>query len=143
MEVEVRAEVKPTESSEKVLRALHNIFDADFCEEEAGYIKLLVGRGGGEVLLKLWRLLREQRILDAARQHLVRGKRDRGLTFYLNKQAAYMGRVSFCTFEYGESPLGSIVVDVETEDPDKLILWLAPRTVHGSPVEEVSEPPDP
>jgi len=46
------------------------------------------------------------------------------LVFYLNKQAAYAGHVSFSAPE-GESPLGPIQVIIETENTDQLIDWLA------------------
>jgi predicted RNA binding protein with dsRBD fold (UPF0201 family) len=46
------------------------------------------------------------------------------LVFYLNKQAAYAGHVSFSAPD-GESPLGPIQVIVETGNPDQLIDWLA------------------
>lgn len=143
MRVRVRVEVRPTEDAEKVRGALLNLFNVRLEEEASGYLRVLVGEGGAEVLVKFRRLLREQRILDAARQYLLRGIREGGFSFYLNKQAAYSGKVSFCSFEYGESPLGPITVEVETEDPQRTILWLAPRTVQGMPVEEVRKPPDP
>ncbi|RLF06863.1 MAG: hypothetical protein DRK00_00355 [Thermoprotei archaeon] len=143
MKVVVRAEVRPTEDKEKVVKALLNLFDLQLKEEASGHVKLIVGEGGEEVLMKFRRLLMEQRILDAARQYLLRGMHERGFSFYLNKQAAYSGKISFCSFEYGESPLGPIVVEVETEDPQRAVLWLAPRTVQGTPVEEVKKPPDP
>jgi predicted RNA binding protein with dsRBD fold (UPF0201 family) len=46
------------------------------------------------------------------------------MIFYLNKQAAYAGHVSFSAPE-GESPLGPIQVIVETENPEQLVDWLA------------------
>jgi len=143
MRVIIRAEVRPTEDEEKVVKALLNLFNVQLREEVSGHVKILVGEGGREALVKFRRLLMEQRILDAARQYLLRGLHERGFSFYLNKQAAYSGKVSFCSFEYGESPLGPIAVEVETDDPQRAILWLAPRTVQGTPVEEVREPPDP
>jgi uncharacterized protein len=48
------------------------------------------------------------------------------MTFFLNKQAAYAGHVSFSAPE-GESPLGPIQVMIETDHMEELIDWLAGR----------------
>jgi predicted RNA binding protein with dsRBD fold (UPF0201 family) len=56
------------------------------------------------------------------------------MQFMLNKQVAAVGKVSFTT---GESPLGPIVVTIETPDIERLIDYLAPRTRDGKPIEEI------
>lgn len=143
MKVRVRVEVKPTEDKEKVARAVMNLLDVSLVEERVGENLFLVGEGDERVLTKLRRLLFEQRILDAARASILKGLTSNGFTFYLNKQAAYVGKVSFCTYQFEESPLGPIIVEVSCEDPETAVLWLTPRTVQGVPVEEVASPPDP
>ena len=55
------------------------------------------------------------------------------MVFFLNKQAAYAGHVSFSAPD-GESPLGPIQVVLETENPEQLIDWLA-----GKPEERKKE----
>lgn len=144
MIVKIEAEVRPTESKDKVVKALRNLFSITSLKEskEGNYIRLIASSRGAELLNKFHSLLRRQRILDAARQYLSRGKREGGVTFYLNKQVAYIGKISFCSFEYGESPLGAIVVEIKTENPDMLIDWLAPPTSEGVPIERVKFPPE-
>jgi uncharacterized protein len=68
-------------------------------------------------------ILQRDRIRAAARSVLRRSVEGNRLFFFLNKQAAYAGHVSFSAPE-GESPLGPIQVIVETEDPELLINWL-------------------
>jgi len=143
MRVRVKVEVRPTEDVEKVARAVLSLFDVELREEFEGGSRYLVGVGDERSLYKFRRALFEQRILDAARNFMLKGLSERTFTFYLHKQAAYMGRVSFCSYQFGESPLGPIVVEVTCEDPMAAILWLAPKTVQGVPVEEISSPPDP
>ncbi|MCS7104498.1 MAG: hypothetical protein NZ954_02910 [Thermofilaceae archaeon] len=143
MRVVVRAEVRPTESPEKVGKAILNFFDVKLREERYGDWIVLIGEGDVESLKKFRRALFQHKILDAARQLMAKGLSPKGFTFFLNKQAAFVGRISFCTFEYGESPLGAISVEVQSSDPLLAIRWLAPRTVQGTPVEEVDTPPDP
>jgi predicted RNA binding protein with dsRBD fold (UPF0201 family) len=48
------------------------------------------------------------------------------VTFYLNKQVAYAGHVSFSQ-QTAESPLGPINVKISCGNLQKLVDWLAPR----------------
>lgn len=145
MRVEVEVEVKPTEGTNKVMRALNNFFNFDELTTERfsqiTIIKGIIHRSNG--LIKLYNALRKQLILDSARYYLKRGASTNMITFYLNKQAAYMGFVSFCSIEYGESPLGSIKVTVYTNNIKEFIDWLTPKTIKGKPVFEAPPPNDP
>jgi len=78
-------------------------------------------------LTKLYNLLRRERIRDAARAVLFGGMSERTIVFYLNKQVAYVGHVSFSQ-PVGESPLGPIRVEIECDNPREIIDWLAPKT---------------
>jgi hypothetical protein len=80
-----------------------------------------------EGLTKLYNLLRRERIRDAARGVLFKGFNGTSITFYLNKQVAYAGHISFCE-PVAESPLGPIKVEIKCEKPRELIDWLAPKT---------------
>ncbi|MEM1508720.1 MAG: RNA-binding domain-containing protein [Thermofilaceae archaeon] len=143
MLVRIRVEVRPTEDIDKVAKAVQNLFEINLREENHGNYKALVGEGGSEALVKFRRLLFEHHILDSARHFMLNGLSDHGFVFYLNKQAAYCGKPNFCTFEASESPLGPIIVEVITDNPKTVILWLAPRTVHGEPIIEIEKIPDP
>jgi hypothetical protein len=76
-------------------------------------------------------------ILDAARSVMFAGKRENKVRFMLNKQAAFVGKISFTD---GESPLGPIVVVLEAPDIGRLIDYLAPRTKDGKPIREITYP---
>ncbi|MEM2111678.1 MAG: RNA-binding domain-containing protein [Candidatus Bathyarchaeia archaeon] len=129
IEVSVDTEVNPTEDIDKVRIAVYKVFGELSLEVvEGGNGKLLRGKAkGSEALSKFYDLLRRERILDAARKILFRGIRENKIAFYLNKQAAYAGHISFSQ-PMGESPLGPIHVEVQCENPRALIDWLAPRT---------------
>jgi hypothetical protein len=132
MRVLIRARIYPTESLEKVKMAIENLFSSLEFEvgekEEERYITA-VG-GGKECLEKFYRRLREQRILDAARGVMLSSLQGNKVSFHLNKQAAYAGYVNFSE----ESPLGAIEVEIEAEEIESLIDWLAPRTIEGREV---------
>ncbi len=139
--VVVEVEVRPTESLERVLGAVRRLIDIeDYSVEEVGNVKVLVATSSLRGLERLHRLLREQRILDAARSVLRRGRQQGRIVFYLHKQAATVGKVSFVGGDQ-ESPLGAIRVTIEYPDPDRVIDWLAPPTVMGRPLWE-HEPPE-
>lgn len=129
VEVYVEVEVKPTESVEKVKRAVENIIsDAEIEMREAEGKKFLSARARRiESLVRLQTILRNDRIRDAARKAIYKGATEKSLVFYLNKQAAFVKHVSFSGPE-GESPLGPIKVTVCCADPKSVLDWLAPKT---------------
>ena len=127
--IRVEAEINPTEDPEKVKRAVENIFGSlEFEVKPQRRGSLLIAKAKGmEGLTKLYNLLRRERIRDAARGVLFEGLGESSITFYLNKQVAYVGHISFSR-PAAESPLGPIMVQIQCDNPRELIEWLAPRT---------------
>jgi uncharacterized protein len=128
--VRIEVDINPTESEEKVKSAVWKLFgDAPVEVKPAQKGSLLFAETKGlEVLSTLRNVLRKDHIRDASRKALHRGLRGDTIIFYLNKQVASAGHVSFSEAE-AESPLGPIKVTVQTDDPLQLIDWLAPRTI--------------
>jgi len=129
IKIRVETEVNLTEDLEKVKRAVENMFSvADFEVKPGEKGSLLLAKTKGmEGLTKLYNLLRRERIRDAARGVLFKGLSENSITFYLNKQVAYAGHISFCQ-PVAESPLGPIKVQITCDKPKELIEWLTPRT---------------
>jgi predicted RNA binding protein with dsRBD fold (UPF0201 family) len=129
LKVHVEAEVNPTESEEKVRKAVWNLFgDIPMQVNSAYQGGVLTAEGKGQnALFTLRNVLRRDHIRDAARKALHQGTRGNTVAFCLNKQVAFAGHVSFSE-EAGESPLGPIKVTIQTGDPAELIAWLAPKT---------------
>jgi len=127
--VYVEVEINPTESEDKVERAIENIFGNIPVQKKPLHKgEFLVAEAKGlETLTKLYNLLRRERIRDAARGALFEGLSGKTINFCMNKQVAYAGHVSFSK-EVAESPLGPIKVEIECENPRELIDWLAPKT---------------
>jgi len=121
--------ISPTEDNEKVRQAVGNLFPLAKVElrEERGEEGLAFEGEGQESLSRLQAVLKQERIRDAVRRVLREQTIGNRVRFYLNKQVAYVGRVSLCE-PTGESPLGSIEVEIETDDPQALIDWLTPAT---------------
>ena len=127
--VHVEADINSTEDPEKVRRAVENILgNAEFEVKQQRRGSLLVAKAKGiDGLTKLQNLLRRERIRDAARGVLFHGLSGRSIIFYLNKQVAYVGHISFSQ-PTAESSLGPIKVEIHCDNPRELIEWLAPKT---------------
>jgi len=82
---------------------------------------------GQESLSNLRLLMRNDRVRDASRKALLRSIRGNRIIFYLNKQVAFSGHVSFCE-ERAESPLGPLKITIETDYSQQLIEWLAEKS---------------
>ncbi|MCW4025963.1 MAG: hypothetical protein NWE76_00585 [Candidatus Bathyarchaeota archaeon] len=95
---------------------------------EEGDREFLVGSSEGiDSLEKFHDLLRRELILAAARRIMFKGLEEKTITFYLNKQVAFAGHISFSQAQR-ESPLGPIEVKIYSDNPRELIDWLTPKT---------------
>ncbi len=125
----VETEINPTESEEKVKQAVNNFLDdATIAVKPAvkGSSLTAVAKGQNS-LLKLRNMLRNDRIRDASRRLLFKSIRGNMISFCLNKQVAFAGHISFSE-QTAESPLGPIRVNIETDNTEQLIDWLAEKT---------------
>lgn len=143
MRVEAVVEVRLTEDKKKVLKALENVFTPVNIREEPSDVGVILIStcDGHKCLEKLRGTIWRQGIQDAARSVISKGiVGEDTVIFSINKQAAYVGVVSFVT-EPGESPLGPITFTVKTNNVRQFIDWLAPRTYRGKVYYE-APPPD-
>jgi uncharacterized protein len=127
--VQAQTVVNPTESEEKVRLAICNVFgEVSFSTQSEGKQCILIAQAKGkDSLVKLRIMLHQDRIRDASRKALLRCIRGETISFYLNKQVAAAGHISFSQ-ETAESPLGPIQVTVTADNPRQLVEWLAEKT---------------
>jgi predicted RNA binding protein with dsRBD fold (UPF0201 family) len=125
--VTITARCYPTEDPAKVERAILNLFPGSQVERSADAIAARTSS-----LERFKELIRNHRILDAARGVMLRGSQGDRTEFSLNKQAALSEKVSFLE---GRVALGGIQVRIEDRELETLIEEVAPVTVNG---EEVS-----
>jgi uncharacterized protein len=125
----VEAEINPTESEDNVKASVNNFLDnaSITIKPSVKGSTLTAIAKGQDSLFKLRNLIRNDRIRDASRRLLFKSIRGNMISFYLNKQVAFAGHVSFSE-ETAESPLGPIRVNIETDNPEQLIEWLAEKT---------------
>jgi predicted RNA binding protein with dsRBD fold (UPF0201 family) len=126
--IEISVPIFPSEDIGKVKQAVSNLLETPNFNEirinGTTYLTCILEERAG--LDKLREMIKKERIRNAARRLLRKDRNRETLVFFLNKQAAYVGRVSFSK-SFGESPLGTIRFKIESEDIDSVIDWLAPR----------------
>jgi len=139
--VVVEAEVRPTEDLDKVRAAILNIIEPDEIRvEELGNTRILIAEARGlRGIIKLHRLLRRQRILDAARSVLKRSIVGSSIVVHLHKQALTQGKISLVSGDH-ESPMGAVRLRIEHPEVKAVIDWLAPATAMGKPLWERDMP---
>ena len=125
----VEAEINPTENEDNVKSAINNVLGnatVTIKPSIKGCTLTAVAKGQ-DSLIKLRNLMRNDRIRDASRKLLFKSIRGNMISFCLNKQVAYAGHVSFSE-ETAESPLGPIRFNIESDNTEQLIDWLAEKT---------------
>ena len=124
--VEIFCPVFPSEDPEKVKTAILKVFPNAELEETDNEIK-----GRTDNLDRFSKQIRKQKILDTTRSVMIHGKRGDRTRFFLNKQVAFVGKISFCE---EKTILGTMKVVIIDEDIDDLIDMVAPVTVDGEEV---------
>ena len=121
----VETEVNPTEDEEKVRAAINNVLGnaTITVKPEQRGSTLYAEAKGQDSLTKLRNIMANDRVRDASRRLLLKATRGNTIKFYLNKQVAFAGHVSFSE-ETSESPLGPIRFTIETDNPQQLVEWL-------------------
>ncbi len=120
LRVRVETPCRPTENPEKVTAALRNLFP-DLVIESVG--DRFVGTTRN--LDRLRERIRNQKIRDTARRQLLAGRQGDRTTVSLSKQAALVGIVNFAV----ASPLGDIVVEIESDDLAAVVDFVAESTM--------------
>ena len=125
----VETEINPTENEENVKVAVTNFLDnaAIAIKPAVKGNTLTAVAKGQDSLIKLRNMLRNDRIRDASRRLLFKSIRGTMISFCLNKQVVFSGHISFSE-QTAESPLGPIRVNIETDNAEQLIDWLAEKT---------------
>jgi len=122
MNIQIWTRIYPSEDEKKVIEALENLFPA-FVFERTGDRFEAAGSTFSE-LRELKERIDDSAIRDTARRVMGKGTHEKAVTFHLNKQAAYAGKVNFSK----DSPLGPITVRI-VGNPEMTLDYLAPSTL--------------
>jgi uncharacterized protein len=124
LELKIETAVNPSESPEKVISAITNIFG--WCSPELRYGSLIVASCFALGCLRtIYDQIRSRSAMGVLRRMLTNNRSSNTTWFLLNKQAAAVGTVVVIE-EESESPLGPIRVRIMSDGLDELIEWLAP-----------------
>jgi predicted RNA binding protein with dsRBD fold (UPF0201 family) len=128
--VSIATDIRNTENEEKVKKAISNIFGDinPSINLSSNLKKLEVELKGKEALYRFRDLLKLDQIRTASRKVFFKGVMEKRIVFFLNKQVAFVNHISFSE-EVSESPLGSIRIEIKSENPKSLINWLAPKKI--------------
>lgn len=128
MRIRIYTFAKPTEDIDKVKKAIENIFSGVLVvtEEDKDYYRIEGISFDINSLNKLRELIRIKQIIPAARNYLLRRLKENSITILLHKQAAYTKNISLIDCDK-ESPLGAIWIEIEAENIEDIVNWLAPR----------------
>ena len=123
IDVEVTTPLNPTERSDLVQEAIANLFPTAEVEERHGE---LIAKAHS--IDRLAERLREQAIVDTARERFLQSIEGSAFAFDLKKQAAFEGVVNFAVGNPDE--LGDLHVRVRVEEPsvEAFVDYLVPAT---------------
>ncbi|MHA1589988.1 MAG: RNA-binding domain-containing protein [Candidatus Njordarchaeales archaeon] len=130
IKIKIYCTINPTEDEEKVMKALNNIANLEKAviidkRQEDSFIKVSI-EGKLDILTKFKRKITHRRLADLIRVMLKKNRVGRRTYLLLNKQVAFVGKISLCETR-SESPLGPITIEIigdKEDEIDSAIAWL-------------------
>ena len=119
--IEMFCTVNPSESIEKIEKAIFNIFPYSIINNN----NLSINAQSKELrsFEKIYQFIHNNKLQKNYLRSLEDHLQDDTTWFYLNKQAAFVEQIAICE-ESDESPLGPIKVTLTSSNIDAIIDWL-------------------
>ena len=119
--IEMFSSVNSSEDPNKIKTAIANIFPYSTINIE----NFSVTASSKELnsLEKIHEIIQSKQSQKTYRRNLEKNLDNNTTWFYLNKQAAFVGKIAICE-EAGESPLGPIKVIISSSNIDQIIDWM-------------------
>ena len=119
--IEMFCTVNPSESIEKIEKAISNIFPYSIINNS----NLAIHAQSKELrsFEKIYQFIHNNKLQKNYLRSLEDHLQDDTTWFYLNKQAAFVEQIAICE-ESNESPLGPIKVTITSSNIDTIIDWL-------------------
>jgi predicted RNA binding protein with dsRBD fold (UPF0201 family) len=136
MKSTIRCIVHPTEEIQRIEEAIENIIGpitlsvSEFDE----FTELYSSNINKADFAMLKQLVHDKRILDAVRVRLLKNLDEYTTFMYLDKQAAYTGKIRLLDNTHESPPLGYIEIRFEFESDsqfEEFLDWFSPRTKDG------------
>ena len=116
--IEVSASVNPSEDPEKVKKAISNILSIN--NIQTGDFYIMAETNDFQLMEKIYESVHSSRSQKVLQKQLERHRNNNSTWFFLNKQAAFVGKVVLCENE-DESPLGPVKVVLSSSNINKII----------------------
>ena len=119
--IEIFCTVNPSESIEKIEKAISNIFPYSIINNN----NLSINAQSKELrsFEKIYQFIHNNKLQKNYLRSLEDHLQDDTTWFYLNKQAAFVEQIAICE-ESDESPLGPIKVSITSSNIDAIIDWI-------------------
>lgn len=119
--VEMFCAVNPSESIEKIKKAISNIFPYSIINND----EFSINAQSKELqsFEKIYRFIHKNKLQKSYLRSLENNLKNNTTWFYLNKQAAFVEQIAICQ-ESDESPLGPIKVTLTSSNIDAIIDWI-------------------
>lgn len=119
--IEMFCPVNPSESPDKIKKAISNIFP----NSTINFEKFSVSAQSNNLnsLEKIYETIHSKKSQKTYKRNLEKNLRSDSTWFYLNKQAAFVDKIAICE-EADESPLGPIKVILISSNINKIIDWM-------------------
>ena len=122
--IDMFSSINLSEEPNKIKTALTNIFPNSIVKTEN--FSVHATSDDLNSLEKIHEIIHSKHSQKTYRRNLEKNLENDSTWFYLNKQAAFVGKIAICE-EAEESPLGPIKVVLSSPNIDKLIDWMISR----------------
>ena len=119
--IEMFSSINLSEDPNKIKTAISNIFPNSILKNENFSIHALSNDLNS--LEKIYEIIHAKQSKKTYKRNLEKNLENNTTWFYLNKQAAFAGKIAICE-EADESPLGPIQVILKSNDIERLIAWI-------------------
>lgn len=116
--IEVSASVNPSEDPEKVKKAISNILSIS--NIKTGDFYIMAETNNFQLMEKIYESVHSSRAQKVLQRQLKKHMNNNSTWFFLNKQAAFVGKVVLCESE-DESPLGPLKITLSSSNINKII----------------------
>ena len=119
--IEMLCSVNPSENPNKIRQAISNIFPYSSIKTE----NFSINAQSNELrsFEKIYEAIHIKQSQKTYRKNFEKNLVNATTWFYLNKQTAFVGKITICE-EADESPLGPIKVTLTSPNIDKIIEWI-------------------
>jgi predicted RNA binding protein with dsRBD fold (UPF0201 family) len=119
--IEILCSINPSEDSEKIKKAISNVFP--YATMKTEIFSIVAQSKDLNSLEKIHDTIHLQQSQNIYRRNLEKNLKDDSTWFYLNKQAAFVEKIAICE-KSDESPLGPIKVILTSPNIDGIIDWM-------------------